>query len=104
MEESLDWVSLLETQHILDYIHDLNLLSNPWFIAAAILFVIVSLMLKWHLLLSCTLSLAGIITLTSLVHEQGTDLSQSSDSLFMFVGGGAIIVFFLIYMVFLRGE
>lgn len=104
MEITTDWVTLLETEHIVNYIHDLNLLNNPWFIAGAIIFVVGSLMLKWHLLLTCTLSLAGMLALTSLVHQQGTDLSQSSDSLFMFIGGGAIIVFFLIYMVFMRGD
>ena len=104
MDQFMDWLSLFETQHVVTYVTELDLIHNPWFIAGALLFIIVSLILKWHLLLSCTLSLAGLITLVTVVHQQGTDLDKSSDSLFMFIGGGAIIVFFLIYMVFLRNE
>jgi len=104
MDQFMDWLSLFETKHVVNYITELDLIHNPWFIAGAVLFIIVSLLLKWHLLLSCTLSLAGMVALVTVVHQQGTDLDKSSDSLFMFIGGGAIIVFFLIYMVFLRSE
>ncbi|MDD3800952.1 hypothetical protein [Desulfuromonas thiophila] len=104
METLLEWLKPLETSVILDYIVALDLVHNPWFIAGALVFVVVSLYLRWHLLLSCTLSLAGLVTLVYFVHEQGTSLDRSSDGLFLFVGGGAAIVFFLIYMVFLRGD
>ena len=104
MDQIMDWLSPLETQHVVNYVLDLDLIHNPWFIAGAIVFIIASLVLKWHLLLSCTLSLAGLIALVTAVHQQGTSLDNSSGSLFMFIGGGAAIIFFLIYMVFLRSE
>ncbi|MCD6527589.1 MAG: hypothetical protein J7K75_11425 [Desulfuromonas sp.] len=104
MEINTDWIEMLSTDQILTSVHDLDLLHNNWFIAGAVLFVIVSLMMKWHMLLACTLSLTGLIVITSLVHQQGTDVSKSSDGLFIFIGGGAVIVFFLIYMVFMRGD
>jgi hypothetical protein len=104
MENFMEWLGMFETKHIVGYVTELDLLHDPWFIAGAILFIVVSLFLKWHLLLSCTLSLGGMIALVTFIHQRGTSLDNSSDSLFMFIGGGGIIVFFMIYMVFLRSE
>lgn len=104
MEEATDWAQALQTQQIIGYINDLDLLHNPWFIAGAVLFVLISLFMKWKLLLTATVSLAALITLTTLVSAQGTDVSKSSDGIFMFLGGGAAIMFFFIYMTFMRGD
>ena len=104
METIIEWLKPLKTSMIIRYIADMNLLQNPWFICGALVFVLACLWLKWHLLLSCTLSLTGFVALVYLVHNTGTDLEQSSDSLFIFVGGGVVLVFLFIYMVFMRGD
>jgi hypothetical protein len=104
MEALIEWLKPLKTSTIIRYISDLNLLHNPWFIAGAVLFVVVCLWLKWRLLLSCVLALTGLITLVSLVHNSGTDLERSSDSLFIFLGGGTALVFLFIYLLFMRGD
>lgn len=104
MEAIIEWLKPLKTSMIIRYIADLNLLHNPWFIGGALLFILICLWLKWHLLLTCTLSLTGFVALVYLVHNTGTDLERSSDSLFIFVGGGAALVFLFIYMVFMRGD
>ena len=104
MDEVTDWAQMLQTKEIIGYINELNLLHNPWFIAGAVLFVLVSLFMKWKLLLTSTISIAALITLATYVGNQGTDVSKSSDGIFMFVGGGAAIMFFFIYMTFMRGD
>jgi len=104
METIIEWLKPLKTSMIIRYIADLNLLQNPWFIGGAVVFVLACLWLKWHLLLSCTLSLTGFVALVYLVHDTGTDLERSSDSLFIFLGGGVVLVFLFIYMVFMRGD
>ena len=104
MEEATDWAQALQTQQIIGYINDLDLLHNPWFIVGALLFVLISLFMKWKLLLTATVSLAALIALTTVVSSQGTDISKSSDGIFMFLGGGAAIMFFFIYMTFMRGD
>jgi hypothetical protein len=104
MEQAIDWAHLLETQQIINYINELNLLHNMWFIAGAVLFIAFSLFMKWRLLLTCTISLSALIALTSFVSGRGTDLGQSSDGLLFFVGGGAAIMLFFIYMLFMRGD
>jgi hypothetical protein len=48
--------------------------------------------------------LTGFVALVYVVHSTGTDLERSSDSLFIFLGGGAALVFLFIYMVFMRGD
>lgn len=102
--ENMDWLQHLQTREIARYVQELDLLHNVWFIIATIVFIAVSLFLKWRLLLSCTLSLAALIALATAVSNRGTSLEQSSDGLFMFIGGGAAVMFFLIYMVFMRGD
>ncbi len=104
MEEATDWAQALQTQQIIGCINDLDLLHNPWFIVGALLFVLISLFMKWKLLLTATVSLAALIALTTVVSSQGTDISKSSDGIFMFLGGGAAIMFFFIYMTFMRGD
>lgn len=104
MEESLDWIYMLKTEQIIDYAYELDLLHNVWFILGAVLFVAVSLYMKWTLLLSTTLSLTALITIATLVSDRGTNLDKSSDGIFMFIGGGAAVMFFLIYMIFMRGD
>lgn len=104
MEEVTDWAHLLETKQIIGYINELDLLHNPWFIAGAVLFVLISLFMKWKLLLTTTITIAALITLVTVVSGQGTDVSKSSDGIFIFLGGGAAIMFFFIYMTFMRGD
>lgn len=104
MEALIEWLKPLKTSMIIRYIADLNLLHNRWFILGAVAFILICVWLKWHLLLSCTLSLTGFVALVYVVHSTGTDLERSSDSLFIFLGGGATLVFLFIYMVFMRGD
>jgi len=104
MDQSIDWMHVLQTKHVIAFIQDLNLLHNWWFIGGAILFIVISLLMKWHLLLTCTISLSALIALTAFITQRGTDLEQSSDGIIMFVGGGAVIMFFFIYMIFMRGD
>jgi phosphotransferase system glucose/maltose/N-acetylglucosamine-specific IIC component len=104
MDQSIDWMHALQTKEIVGYIQELDLLHNWLFIAAALLFVVVSLLMNWRLLLTCTISLSGLIAITAYVTARGTDLEGSSDGIFMFVGGGAAIMFFFIYMLFMRGD
>jgi hypothetical protein len=104
MEAIIEWLKPLKTSMIINYIADLNLLHNPWFICGSIVFVLLCLWMKWRLLLACTLSLTGFIALVYLVFDTGTDLERSSDSLFIFVSGGAALVFLFIYLVFLRSD
>ncbi len=104
MEALIEWLKPLKTSMIINSITDLDLLRNPWFIAGAILFVVVCMWMKWRLLLSLTMAMTGIIVLLTLVQSSGTDLEHSSDSLFLFLGGGAALVFSFIYLVFMRGD
>lgn len=104
MEAVIEWLKPLNTSMIIRYISELNLMQNPWFIGGSLVFILTCLLLRWYLLLTCTLSLTGFIALVYLVHNTGTDLEHSSDSLFIFVGGGAVLVFLFIYMVFMRSD
>lgn len=104
MEQATNWAQLLQTKEIIGYINELDLLHNLWFIVAALLFILISLFMKWKMLLTTTISLAALIVLATYVGNQGTDVSKSSDGIFMFVGGGAAIMFFFIYMTFMRGD
>ena len=103
MNKFMEWIKPFETKKVVAFIHQLDPLHNVTFMVIVALFIAISLFMKWRLLLSCTISLAALITLTTIISGQGTDV-QNSDSLFMFIGGGAVIMFFLIYMIFMRGD
>ncbi len=104
MAQSIDWMHVLQTKEIVGYIQELDLLHSWLFIGGAVLFVGISLLMKWRLLLTATISLSALIAMTAYISARGTDLEQSSDGIFMFVGGGAAIMFFFIYMLFMRGD
>lgn len=98
-----------ETGNVLAWLQSLNLgdlMHNRYFIAGVAVVALVAFLLKWRLLLATVLGLAGFVALLSYTLQQGATLQGGveNSSLLVFVGGGIVIVGFVIYLLFIRSD
>lgn len=108
----MDWDALLakvETSAIIGYLQALDLqalVHHPYFLAGTGGLAVVALLMRWRMLLVTILTVSGFAWLLAYTLERGTSIEGGigSETLMVFVGGGAIIVFTAIYFLFIRGE
>jgi len=108
----MDWGSILEkleTSAIIGYLEELDLqalVNHPYFLYGTAALAIIALFMRWRLLLVTILSVSGFAWLLAYTMQQGTSLEGGvgTETLVVFVGGGAVIVFVAIYLLFIRGE
>lgn len=105
----MDFLRQFETAKVLKYLETLNLqelMQNPYFLGGTAALAILAFLMRWRLLLVVILTICGFVALLSYTMQQGTSLEGglASDSLMVFVGGGAVLVFLVIYMLFIRDE
>jgi hypothetical protein len=90
---------LLQDMNISELIH------NPWFLGSIGVLSLISLFMRWRVLLVLLVSVTACTWLFSYVQQRGTELdSLGSESLLIFAGGGVAILFFTIYLLFIRGD
>lgn len=105
-----DLLQNLETSEVIGYLQALDLqelVSSPYFLGGVGVLAVVALLMRWRLLLVTVLSISGFAWLLSYTLEQGPSLGGGGvpdDTMALFVGGGAVIVFVAIYFLFIRGE
>lgn len=98
-----------ETERVVAYLQALDLqelVHNPYFLAGAGTLAVIALLLRWRMLLVTILSISGFAWLLSYTLAQNTSLEGgvATDTLVVFVMGGAAIIFLAIYLLFIRGE
>jgi hypothetical protein len=97
-----------ETARVWQTLQDLNigeLIHNPWFLGTIAVLALTSLIMRWRVLLVVLVSVTAFTWLLSYVHQRGTELDGLNNaSLLIFAGGGVFIIFFFIYLLFIRGE
>lgn len=101
------FLEALKTESIMHYLGQLDLgqvIHNPWLLGGLGTLALVSLLMRWRLLLVTLLSLAGFVWLLSYVQQQGTNLHSGTDSVLLFVGGGTVVIGVAIYFLFIRSE
>lgn len=82
-----------------------TLIHNPWFLGAVATLALLALILRWRILLTLILGLTGFTYLLSYTMERGTDLQGvGTSTLLVFVGGGAVVMGLVIYMLFIKSE
>lgn len=104
-----DLFERFETKRVLAWVESLDLptlMHNRYFIAGVAVLAIVAFLLKWRLLLATVLGISSFVWLLSYTLEQGTTLQGGLDnsSLLVFVGGGVVIVGFVIYLLFIKTD
>lgn len=108
----MDWASILEkleTSAIIGYLEALDLhtlVNHPYFLYGTAGLAILALFMRWRVVLVTILTVSGFAWLLAYTMQQGTSLEGGvgSETLMVFVGGGAVIVFVAIYFLFIRGE
>jgi hypothetical protein len=104
----LGYLKNFDTARTWQALQDLNvgeLIHNPWFLGSIGVLALVSLIMRWRLLLVVLVSVTAFTWLLSYVHQRGTELDGlANDTLLIFAGGGVFIIFFFIYLLFIRGD
>ena len=98
-----------ETEKVVAFLQALDLqelIHDPYFLVTIGVLAIVSLLMRWRILLTTILTLSGFVWLLSYTLAQNTSLEGgiSNDTLLVFVLGGAAVVFMAIYLLFIRVE
>lgn len=105
----MDFLQHFETRRVVSTLEELNLqelIRNPYFLGGTAALSIVAFFMRWRLLLVVILTIAGFVGLLAYTFERGTSLEGglTNDALLIFVAGGTLIVFLVIYMLFIRGD
>lgn len=105
----IEFFQQFETRKVMQTLETLNLqelIRNPYFLGSTGALAIIAFLMHWRLLLTVIMAITGFIALLAYTFEQGVSLDGGvgSDSLMIFVIGGAALVFLVIYMLFIRGE
>jgi hypothetical protein len=98
-----------ETANVLAYLQSLELqqlVQSPYFLSGTVVLAIICLIMRWRVLLVAVLSISGFVWLLSYTMARGASLESGggNETLLIFVGGGAVLVFLVIYLLFIRGE
>lgn len=98
----------LETERVLKFLNDMNvgkLIHNPWFLGAMGALALLSLFMRWRLLLVTVLSVTGLAGLIAYTLQRGTQIeSLGSQTLVTFVFVGAVLVAMVIYLLFIKSD
>lgn len=105
----LELLQRFETERVVAYLKALDLqelIHSPYFLGGSAALAIIALLMRWRVLLATILSISGFVWLLSYTFAQDTSLEGGlgTDTLVVFVIGGASIVFLAIYLLFIRGD
>jgi hypothetical protein len=109
LEPIIEFLRNFETSRVVEYLKEADLqklMHSPYFLGTAAFLALLALFMRWRLLLVTVMSITGFVYLLTYTFEQGTSLEGGigNDTLMVFIGGGAVIVFLAIYLLFIRDE
>ncbi len=102
------WMNYLETEQAMEFLGNLNigdLLYNPWFLGALALISLIALYFRRYAFAATLLALTGFAALVDHTLARGTSVDGiMSNTLLIFVGGGLVLIFIVIYFLFIRHD
>ena len=109
IDSIIEFLKELSTENILAYMDEAkvgDLIHNPYFLITMGVIAVISLIMKWRMLLVANLSVVGFAGLMSYTMERGTSLDGglTNDTLLIFIGVGAVIIGAVIYLLFIKSE
>lgn len=103
-----EWLQYLQTEQVLSFLGELNigeLIYNKWFLGGLALVALITIYLRRYALLATILALVGFASLVDYTLQRGTAVENiMSDTLLVFVGGGLVLIFAVIYLLFIRHD
>lgn len=103
-----NWLQHLETEQVISFLGDLNIgdmIYNQWFLGGLAAVCVLSLYLRRYAFIAAILALVGFAILVDHTLQQGAAVQNiMSETLLVFVGGGLILIFVVIYFLFIRHD
>ena len=99
----------LQTDRVIETLERLKLeelVQRPWFLGTVAALAVLALIMRWRMLLVAVLALAGSTYLLSYTMKQGTDIGggAGTDTLFLFIAGGAVLIAAILYLMFVKND
>jgi hypothetical protein len=109
VDSVIEFLSTLSTANILAYMNQAkvgDLIHNPVFLGIMGAVAVISLIMKWRMLLVANLTVVGFAGLMSYTLERGTNIEGglTNDTLLVFVGVGVVIIAAVIYFLFIKSD
>lgn len=109
IDSIFEFLSTLSTANIIAYMDQAkvgDLIQNPVFLGIMGALAVISLIMKWRMLLVANLTVVGFAGLMAYTLERGTNIEGglTNDALLVFVGVGVLIIGAVIYFLFIKSE
>jgi hypothetical protein len=109
MDILFDFLRQFETAQVFSWLQSLDLnelIHNRYFLGGTAALAVIALLMRWRLLLTTLLGVAGFVALLSYTLQRGTGLDEGlhTDTLLIFVAGGVALVGAVIYFLFIRTD
>lgn len=109
IDSVINFFKTLSTENVVAYMEQAkvgDLIQNPYFLGIMGAIAIISLIMKWRILLVANLTVVGFAGLVSYTMEKGTGLEGglNNETLLVFVGAGVVIISAIIYFLFIKSE
>ena len=106
---AVEFIKQFETAKVMSYIESMDLktmMEHPYFLAGIGVTAIIAYLMKWRLMLVVVLAITGFVYLLGYTLSKGVSLEggMPTDSLIVLIGGGSVIVFLAIYLLFIRND
>jgi len=96
------------TDQVMQQLHDWNvsdLSTNPWFLGGFAIIILFTYFMGWRAIAGFISGIGGFALVVSLALGKGTGVEGiASGGLWIIVGGGAVVVFLFIYLLFIKSE
>ena len=106
--EVIDYLQNFRTDQISQQLQDRgfdNLSTNPWFLGGFLALILITYFIGWRAIAGFISGVGGFILVVSLAISKGTGMAGlSGGGLWILVGGGVVVVFLFIYLLFIKAE
>ncbi len=109
MDTIFEFFRHFETARVVAWLGNLDLnelIHNRYFLGGTAALALIALFMRWRVLLTTLLAVAGFVALLSYTLQRGTGLEEGlrTDTLLIFVGGGVALIGAVIYFLFIRTD
>ena len=102
------YLEYFRTDQIMQQLQDWNvgdLSTNPWFLGGFVALILITYFVGWRAIAGFLSGIGGFILVLSLAIGKGTGVEGiAGGGLWILVGGGAVVVFLFIYLLFIKSE
>ena len=102
------YLDYFRTDQVMQQLQDWNvgdLSTNPWFLGGFAAIILITYFIGWRAIAGFISGIGGFALVVSLAIGKGTGVDGiAGGGLWIIVGGGAVVVFLFIYLLFIKSE